>query len=108
MEKYFMMWILLNYIFSMTILFITMLKQWNLFKFLSTILILTVGINLIVLVISLMIRTLNKKQKEENVIDMLIPSETEDEIKEILKEASQIDENEIENEDEFRDWTPEK
>lgn len=101
MGKYFMLWILLNYILSMTILFISLLKRWSLFTFLKNLLFLAVGINLILLIIWLIIKTLKNKKTDENIIDLIVPTESEEEIKQILKEASSLDEDE-----EFKDWTP--
>ena len=101
MGKYFTILILLNYILSMTTLFISMLKRWSLFTFLKNLLILAVGINLILLIIWLIIKTLKNKKTDENIIDLIVPTESEEEIKQILKEASSLDEDE-----EFKDWTP--
>ena len=101
MGKYFTILILLNYILSMTTLFISMLKRWSLFTFLKNLLFLAVGINLILLVIWLIIKTLKNKKTDENIIDLIVPTESEEEIKQILKEASSLDEDE-----EFKDWTP--
>ena len=101
MGKYFTILILLNYILSMTTLFISMLKRWSLFTFLNNLLFLAVGINLILLIIWLIIKTLKNKKTDENIIDLIVPTESEEEIKQILKEASSLDEDE-----EFKDWTP--
>lgn len=101
MGKYFTILILLNYILSMTTLFISMLKRWSLFTFLKKLLFLAVGINLILLIIWLIIKTLKNKKTDENIIDLIVPTESEEEIKQILKEASSLDEDE-----EFKDWTP--
>ncbi|WP_347350962.1 hypothetical protein [Acetoanaerobium noterae] len=101
MGKYFTILILLNYILSMTTLFISMLKRWSLFTFLKNLLFLAVGINLILLIIWLIIKTLKNKKTYENIIDLIVPTESEEEIKQILKEASSLDEDE-----EFKDWTP--
>ena len=101
MGKYFTILILLNYILSMTTLFISMLKRWSLFTFLKNLLFLAVGINLILLIIWLIIKTLKNKKTDENIIDLIVPTESEEEIKQILKEASSLDEDE-----EFKDWTP--
>ena len=101
MGKYFTILILLNYILSMTTLFISMLKRWSLFTFLKDLLFLAVGINLILLIIWLIIKTLKNKKTDENIIDLIVPTESEEEIKQILKEASSLDEDE-----EFKDWTP--
>ena len=101
MGKYFTILILLNYILSMTTLFISMLKRWSLFTFLKNLLFLAVGINLILLIIWLIIKTLKNKKTDENIIDLIVPTESEEEIKQILKEASSLDEDE-----EFIDWTP--
>ena len=101
MGKYFTILILLNYILSMTTLFISMLKRWSLFTFLKNLLFLAVGINLILLIIWLIIKTLKNKKTDENIIDFIVPTESEEEIKQILKEASSLDEDE-----EFKDWTP--
>ena len=101
MGKYFTILILLNYILSMTTLFISMLKRWSLFTFLKNLLFLAVGINLILLIIWLIIMTLKNKKTDENIIDLIVPTESEEEIKQILKEASSLDEDE-----EFKDWTP--
>ncbi len=101
MGKYFMLWILLNYILSMTILFISLLKHWSLFIFLKNIIFLAVGINLIILIIWLIIKTLSNKKEDESIIDLIVPTESEEEIKQILKEASSLDAD-----DEFKDWTP--
>ncbi|WP_313568205.1 hypothetical protein [Acetoanaerobium noterae] len=101
MEKYFTILILLNYILSMTTLFISMLKRWSLFTFLKNLLFLAVGINLILLIIWLIIKTLKNKKTDENIIDLIVPTESEEEIKQILKEASSLDEDE-----EFKNWTP--
>ena len=101
MGKYFTILILLNYILSMTTLFISMLKRWSLFTFLKNLLFLAVGINLILLIIWLIIKTLKNKNTDENIIDLIVPTESEEEIKQILKEASSLDEDE-----EFKDWTP--
>ena len=101
MGKYFTILILLNYILSMTTLFISMLKRWILFTFLKNLLFLAVGINLILLIIWLIIKTLKNKKTDENIIDLIVPTESEEEIKQILKEASSLDEDE-----EFKDWTP--
>ena len=101
MGKYFTILILLNYILSMTTLFITRLKRWSLFTFLKNLLFLAVGINLILLIIWLIIKTLKNKKTDENIIDLIVPTESEEEIKQILKEASSLDEDE-----EFKDWTP--
>ena len=88
MGKYFTILILLNYILSMTTLFISMLKRWSLFTFLKNLLFLAVGINLILLIIWLIIKTLKNKKTDENIIDLIVPTESEEEIKQILKEAS--------------------
>ena len=101
MGKYFTILILLNYILSMTTLFISMLQRWSLFTFLKNLLFLAVGINLILLIIWLIIKTLKNKNTDENIIDLIVPTESEEEIKQILKEASSLDEDE-----EFKDWTP--
>lgn len=101
MGKYFTILILLNYILSMTTLFISMLKRWSLFTFLKNLLFLAVGINLILLIIWLIIKTLKNKKTDENIIDLIVPTESEEEIKQILKEASSLDEDE-----EFKDWSP--
>ena len=101
MGKYFTILILLNYILSMTTLFISMLKRWSLFTFLKNLLFLAVGINLILLIIWLIIKTLKNKKTDENIIDLIVPTESEEEIKQILKGASSLDEDE-----EFKDWTP--
>ena len=101
MGKYFTILILLNYILSMTTLFISMLKRWSLFTFLKNLLFLAVGINLILLIIWLIIKTLKNKKTDESIIDLIVPTESEEEIKQILKEASSLDEDE-----EFKDWTP--
>ena len=101
MGKYFTILILSNYILSMTTLFISMLKRWSLFTFLKNLLFLAVGINLILLIIWLIIKTLKNKKTDENIIDLIVPTESEEEIKQILKEASSLDEDE-----EFKDWTP--
>lgn len=101
MGKYFMLLILLNYILSMTTLFISMLKSWSLFTFLKNLLFLVVGINLILFIIWQMIKTLKNKKADENIIDLIVPTESEEELKQILKEASSLDEDE-----EFKDWTP--
>ena len=101
MGKYFTILILLNYILSMTTLFISMLKRWSLFTFLKNLLFLAVGINLILLIIWLIIKTLKNKKTDENIIDLIVPTESEEEIQQILKEASSLDEDE-----EFKDWTP--
>jgi len=101
MGKYFTILILLNYILSMTTLFISMLKRWSLFTFLKNLLFLAVGINLILLIIWLIIKTLKNKKTDENIIDLIVPTESEEEIKQILKEASSLGEDE-----EFKDWTP--
>ena len=101
MGKYFTILILLNYILSMTTLFISMLKRWSLFTFLKNLLFLAVGINLILLIIWLIIKTLKNKKTDENIIDLIVPTESEEEIKQILKEASSLDAD-----DEFKDWTP--
>ena len=101
MGKYFTILILLNYILSMTTLFISMLKRWSLFTFLKNLLFLAVGINLILLIIWLIIKTLKNKKTDENIFDLIVPTESEEEIKQILKEASSLDEDE-----EFKDWTP--
>ena len=101
MGKYFTILILLNYILSMTTLFISMLKRWSLFTFLKNLLFLAVGINLILLIIWLIIKTLKNKKTDENIIDLIVPTESEEEIKQILKEASSLDEDE-----EFKDWAP--
>lgn len=101
MGKYFTILILLNYILSMTTLFISMLKRWSLFTFLKNLLFLAVGINLILLIIWLIIKTLKNKKTDENIIDLIVHTESEEEIKQILKEASSLDEDE-----EFKDWTP--
>lgn len=101
MGKYFTILILLNYILSMTTLFISMIKRWSLFTFLKNLLFLAVGINLILLIIWLIIKTLKNKKTDENIIDLIVPTESEEEIKQILKEASSLDEDE-----EFKDWTP--
>ena len=85
----------------MTTLFISMLKRWSLFTFLKNLLFLAVGINLILLIIWLIIKTLKNKNTDENIIDLIVPTESEEEIKQILKEASSLDEDE-----EFKDWTP--
>ena len=85
----------------MTTLFISMLKRWSLFTFLKNLLTLAVGINLILLIIWLIIKTLKNKKTDENIIDLIVPTESEEEIKQILKEASSLDEDE-----EFKDWTP--
>ncbi|MPN62388.1 hypothetical protein SDC9_210135 [bioreactor metagenome] len=85
----------------MTTLFISMLKRWSLFTFLKNLLFLAVGINLILLIIWLIIKTLKNKKTDENIIDLIVPTESEEEIKQILKEASSLDEDE-----EFKDWTP--
>ena len=100
MGKYFTILILLNYILSMTTLFISMLKRWSLFTFLKNLLFLAVGINLILLIIWLIIKTLKNKKTDENIIDLIVPTESEEEIKQILKEASSLDAD-----DEFKDWT---
>lgn len=92
MGKYFTILILLNYILSMTTLFISMLKRWSLFTFLKNLLFLAVGINLILLIIWLIIKTLKNKKTDENIIDLIVPTESEEEIKQILKEASSLDE----------------
>ena len=68
MGKYFTILILLNYILSMTTLFISMLKRWSLFTFLKNLLFLAVGINLILLIIWLIIKTLKNKKTEINWI----------------------------------------
>jgi hypothetical protein len=78
-----------------------MLKRWSLFTFLKNLLFLAVGINLILLIIWLIIKTLKNKKTDENIIDLIVPTESEEEIKQILKEASSLDEDE-----EFKDWTP--
>ena len=101
MGKYFTILILLNYILSMTTLFISMLKRWSLFTFLKNLLFLAVGINLIILIIGLIIKTLENKKEDESIIDLVVPTESEEEIKQILKEASSLDAD-----DEFKDWTP--
>lgn len=101
MGKYFTILILLNYVLSMTTLFISMLKRWSLFTFLKNLLFLAVGINLILLIIWLIIKTLKNKKTDENIIDLIVPTESEEEIKQILKEASSLGEDE-----EFKDWTP--
>ena len=101
MGKYFTILILLNYILSMTTLFISMIKRWSLFTFLKNLLFLAVGINLILLIIWLIIKTLKNKKTDESIIDLIVPTESEEEIKQILKEASSLDEDE-----EFKDWTP--
>ena len=101
MGKYFMLLILLNYILSMTTLFISMLKSWSLFTFLKNLLFLVVGINLILFIIWQMIKTLKNKKADENIIDLIVPTESEEELKQILKEASSLYEDE-----EFKDWTP--
>ena len=101
MGKYFTILILLNYILSMTTLFISMLKRWSLFTFLKNLLFLAVGINLILLIIWLIIKTLKNKKTDENIIDLIVPTESEEEIKQILKEASSLD-----GDEEFKDWTP--
>ena len=101
MGKYFTILILLNYILSMTTLFISMLNRLSLFTFLKNLLFLAVGINLILLIIWLIIKTLKNKKTDENIIDLIVPTESEEEIKQILKEASSLDEDE-----EFKDWTP--
>ena len=87
MGKYFTILILLNYILSMTTLFISMLKRWSLFTFLKNLLFLAVGINLILLIIWLIIKTLKNKKTDENIIDLIVPTESEEEIKQILKEV---------------------
>lgn len=46
------------------------------------------------------IKTLKNKKTDENIIDLIVPTESEEEIKQILKEASSLDEDE-----EFKDWT---
>ncbi len=106
MEKYFMIWVLVNYILSITILFISMLKHWGLFTFLKNGFNLVIGANLILVLLYLIIKILNQKKESKNVIDMIIPPESEDEGKQILKEASQM-ESANESESEFQDWTPE-
>jgi len=78
-----------------------MLKRWSLFTFLKNLLFLAVGINLILLIIWLIIKTLKNKKTDENIIDLIVPTESEEEIKQILKEASSLGEDE-----EFKDWTP--
>ena len=91
MGKYFTILILLNYILSMTTLFISMPKRWSLFTFLKNLLFLAVGINLILLIIWLIIKTLKNKKTDENIIDLIVPTESEEEIKHILKDASSLD-----------------
>lgn len=106
MEKYVMIWVLVNYIFSIAILFVSILKHWSLFTFLKNGFYLVAGANLILIILSLIIKTFNEKNESEQIIDMIIPSESEDEGKQILKEASQL-ESANESESEFQDWTPE-
>ena len=57
--------------------------------------------NLIILIIWLIIKTLSNKKEDESIIDLIVPTESEEEIKQILKEASSLDAD-----DEFKDWTP--
>ncbi len=107
MGNYFIIWILINYILSITILFISIFKHWSLLIFLKNMAYLVIGTNLIFIIISMIKKTINKDNEPEHVIDMVIPLESEDEGKQILKEASQLD-SANESGSEFEDWTPEK
>lgn len=97
--------ILINYIIAISILFISLANGWDLSKFIKYLFIGLLGTNSILLILFFVEKIL-LDQGRESSFEMEING-TDDEIKELLRETLNIDENEeYKDEIEFEEWTP--
>lgn len=97
--------VLTNYIISILILFISLAKGLELSRFIVHLLVGVLGLNIIILILFFVGKTL--MQRKESTFELEING-TEDEIKEILRETSAIENQDDKNinEPEFEEWTP--
>lgn len=93
---------LLNYLAAVSMLFMSVLRSWSIMIFLKNIFFLLFFLNTIIAIIVLIIKVLSQPQIQKN-LDIIIEDD-EDDLKDLLKQASQLQSEQ--DEENFKEWNP--
>lgn len=93
---------LLNYLAAVSMLFMSVLRSWSIMIFLKNIFFLLFFLNTIIAIIVLIIKVLSQPQIQKN-LDIIIEDD-EDDVKDLLKQASQLQSEQ--DEENFKEWNP--
>lgn len=93
---------LLNYLAAISMLFMSVLRSWSIMIFLKNIFFLLFFLNTIIAIIVLIIKVLSQPQIQKN-LDIIIEDD-EDDVKDLLKQASQLQSEQ--DEENFKEWNP--